>query len=126
MAQASLQRTAPVLHVSSRTMKQVRDFFVEKLGFTVATEVGKGPLFVMLDRDGQTVMLSCSSTFGRARKGWATYFWVDDISTLHSEFISRGTPLKGEITDKPYGCREVVALAPDGREIVFGELLNDQ
>ncbi len=122
MVQASLQRTAPVLHVSSLTLKRVRDFFVDKLGFAIGTEVGK--LFITLDRDGQTVMLSCSSVFGRVRKGWATYFWVDDIAALHSEFISRGTPMKGGVTDKPYGCREIVALAPGGREIVFGEPVN--
>ena len=126
MVKPSLQRTAPVLPVSSRTMKRMRDFFVAKLGFTVGTESGDGPLFVMLNRDGQTIMLSCTSTFGRATKGWATYFWVNNIRAIQAEFKSRGTPLKGDITDKPYGCREIVALAPDGREIVFGEQVGDK
>lgn len=100
----------------------MRDFFVEQLGFELGTEIGPGPKFVTLDRDGQTIMLACHRTFGLRKHGWAAYFWVENIKALHDEFERRGATLKGPITDKPYGCREIVAMAPDGREIVFGEI----
>lgn len=125
MKRAALQRSATVLHVTRRTMIPMRTFFVDKLGFEVGTEVNsagnKRPQFVTLDRDGQTLMLSCR-LFSWPAKDWASYFWVDDIDALQRELISRETPLKGGVTDKPYGCREPVAVAPDGREIVFGQL----
>lgn len=118
---ARIQRTAAVLQVNSRTIRSMRDFFVDRLGFEIGTEVGNGPSFVTLDRDGQTIMLACSRSLGFRKRGWAAYFWVVDIERLLIEFKSRGTILKGQIADKDYGCREIVAVAPDGREIVFGE-----
>jgi len=110
-----------VLQVNSRTVKAMRDFFVERLGFEIGAEVGDGPKFVTLDRDGQTIMLECRRSFGFRKHGWAAYFWVYDIEKLREEFEHRGAKLKGQIVDKPYGCREIVAIAPDGREIVFGQ-----
>ncbi len=56
----------------------------------------------------------------------AAYFWVEDIEGLLVEFERRGTKLKGQIVDKAYGCREIVAIAPDGREIVLGERTDNQ
>lgn len=99
----------------------MRDFFVGQLGFEIGTEEGNSPSFVTLDRDGQTIMLACRRSFGLRKHGWAAYFWVDDIESLLAEFKRRGTNLKGQIVDKAYGCREIIAVAPDGREIVFGE-----
>lgn len=125
MANGHLVRTAAVLRVNSRTMRPMMDFFVEKLGFEIGTTAGSGPAFATLDRDGQTIMLDCRSDWLRLHRHstWAAYFWVDNIEAIHSEFLARGATLKGPITDKPYGCREVVAIAPDGREIVFGQLM---
>ncbi|WP_327196187.1 VOC family protein [Octadecabacter temperatus] len=120
------QRTAAVLQVNSRTVRPMRDFFVERLGFELGTEIGTGPKFVTLDRDGQTIMLACHRTLGFRKHGWAAYFWVENIEALHDEFERRGAKLKSPITDKPYGCREIVAMAPDGREIVFGEITGTQ
>lgn len=102
----------------------MRDFFVDLLGFEVGSEVGNGPSFVTLDRDGQTIMLACRRSLGFRKRGWAAYFWIDDIERLLAEFENRGTKLKGQIVDKAYGCREIVAVAPDGREIVFGERMD--
>lgn len=101
------------------------DFFVDHLGFTVGTDVGNGLHFATLDRDGQTIMLNCTPDplILRRVKGWAAYFWVDDIELIYSELVANRANLKGKIVEKPYGCKEVVAVAPDGREIVFGQLM---
>jgi len=103
----------------------MRDFFVDQLGFVVGTQVGTGPAFVTLDRDGQTVMLNCRWSFGFRKKGWAVYFWTDDIEELFRDITSRGTTTKNGIVTKDYGCREFAVVAPDGREIVFGQILGD-
>lgn len=123
---SGLLRTAAVIQVSSRTMRPTINFFVEQLGFSVGTEAGSGPKFATLDRDGQTIMLNCRDgwfTLRVAKKGWAAYFWIDDIEALYSEFVANGAHLKGAIVEKPYGCKEVVAIAPGGHEIVFGQLV---
>ena len=86
---------------------------------------GKGPAFVTLDRDGQTVMLECRPVLFAAKKTWTIYFWVDDIEAAYAEFTSRDAVLKGPIVDKFYGCREIAVIAPDGRVIVFGQLGSD-
>ncbi len=119
----SILRAATVLDVNSRTIRKMRDFFVNQLGFMVGTEIGSGPKFVTLDKDGQTIMLDCRSSFGFRKHGWAVYFWVDDVTTFFEEIKSRKTPIKSDLVTKDYGCREFVVIAPDGREIVFGELL---
>ncbi len=120
-----LLRSAAVLQVSTRTMQPMIDFFVHKLGFTIGSVAGNGPSFATLDRDGQTIMLNCAFGFFNFNrvKGWAVYFWVTDIETTFSEFVANGVPLKGDIVEKPYGCKEIVAIAPDGREIVFGQII---
>ena len=86
---------------------------------------GNGPSFATLDRDGQTIMLNRTfDPFGlRRTKGWAAYFWVGDVDVIYKELVARKANLKGSVVEKPYGCREVVAIAPDGREIVFGQLM---
>lgn len=124
MTKTKIERVAPVLTVSSRTMIPMRDFFVEKLGFTVGTQAGDGPIFVTLDRDGQTIMLECQPALLGPKKTWAAYFWVTDVDALHAEFVARSATIKGGIVDKDYGCRETVVIAPDGREIVFGQRLS--
>ena len=120
---SNLLRVAPVLDVNSRSVRKMRDFFVDQLGFTVGTEVGSGPKFVTLDRDGQTIMLNCRFSFGFRKRDWAAYFWTDDVSGLFDEVRSRGAEIKSGLVNKDYGCREFVVIAPDGREIVFGQLL---
>lgn len=120
---ASVLRVAPVLDVNSRSVRKMRDFFVDQLGFTVGTEVGSGPKFVTLDRDGQTIMLNCRFSFGFRKRDWAAYFWTDNVSGLFDEVRSRGAEIKSGLVTKDYGCREFVVIAPDGREIVFGQLL---
>ena len=57
----------------------------------------------------------------RPKKSWAAYFWVTEVDALHTELVARGTTIKSGILNKDYGCRETVAIAPDGRQIVFGQ-----
>lgn len=122
ISSSQIIRTAAVLHVNSRTVIPMRNYFVNQLGFSVGTEVGNGPSFVTLDRDGQTIMLACNRSFGFRKSDWVAYFWVSDIDGLLAEFKVRGAKLKGPITVKDYGCRELIVIAPDGSEIAFGEL----
>ena len=124
MPSSKLKRSAPVLSVNRRTMQPMIDFFVKQLGFRVDTVVGKQPAFAMLCRDENTVMLSCRSAFPWPHKGWAIYFWVDNVDALELEFKQQGAELKSGPTMKEYGCREIEIITPDGRDIVFGEVVS--
>lgn len=116
-----LQRCAPVLSLNKRTMQPTIDFFVERLGFHVDTVLGKQPAFAMLCRDENTVMLACRPSIPWVHKGWAIYFWVDNVDAFTTEITQRGAQLKCGPTMKGYGCREIEILLPDGRDVVFGE-----
>lgn len=124
MVKSNLQRCAPVLNVNSRTMNPAIAFFIEKLGFTVDTTVGKEPRFAMLCRDDITVMLACKSMIPWPHKGWAVYIWVNDVDALAVEFKTRHLALKCGPTVKEYGCKEVEVLMPDGRAIAFGQVVS--
>ena len=124
MVNSNLQRCAPVLNVNSRTMKPTITFFTEKLGFNVDTAIGKEPRFAMVSRDDITVMLACKPIIPWPHKGWAIYIWVDDVEALSAEFKARQLALKCGPAVKEYGCKEVEVLMPDGRAVVFGQVIS--
>lgn len=99
-------------------------FFTEKLGFSVNTVIGKEPRFAMLCRDDITVMLACKPMIPWPHKGWAVYIWVDDVDALATEFESRHLVLDDGPIMKEYGCKEIEVLMPDGRGIVFGQVVS--
>jgi len=105
-------------------MQPMIDFFVQRLGFRIDTVVGKQPAFAMLCRDGNTVMLACRPSIPWPHKGWAIYFWVDDVDALAKEINQQGAQLKSGPTMKNYGCKEVEIMTPDGRDIVFGQVVS--
>lgn len=123
MANSRLLRCAPVLSVNKRTMQPMIDFFADRLGFEVDTVLGKQPAFAMLCRDKNTVMLACRPSIPWPHKGWAIYFWVDDVDAITSEIEQRGAQLKCGPTMKDYGCKEIEIMTPDGRDIVFGQVV---
>ena len=124
MPNPKLQRCAPVLSVNKRTMQPMINFFADRLGFQVDNVLGKPPSFSMLSRDENTVMLVCRPSIPWPHKGWAIYFWVDDIDAFATEIKQRGAQLKCGPTMKDYGCREIEVSLPDGRDIVFGEFVS--
>ena len=89
-------------------MKPTITFFTDKLGFNIDTVIGKEPRFAMLCRDNITVMLACKPMIRWPHKGWAIYFWVDDVDAITTAV-------------KDYGCKEIEVTTPDGRDIVFGQ-----
>ena len=124
MDKSKLQRCAPVLNVNSRTMNPTITFFTEKLGFIVDIAVGKKPRFAMLYRDDITVMLACKPMIPWPHKGWAVYIWVDDVDALATEFEYSRVEIKCGPALKEYGCKEIEVLTPDGRGIVFGQIVS--
>lgn len=102
------QRCAPVLSVNNRTMQPMIEFLVDRLGFQIDTVLRNPLAFAMLCRDENTVMLACRPSILWPHKGWAIYFWVDDVDAITTAV-------------KDYGCKEIEVTTPDGRDIVFGQ-----
>lgn len=67
-------------------------------------------------------MLACRTIITWPHKGWAIYFWVDDVDALASELKQPGTRLKCCPTIKVYDCKEIEIMSPDGRDIVFEQI----
>ena len=78
----------------------------------------------MLCRDGITVMLACKPMIPWPHKGWAIYIWVDDVDALAAELETNRVVLKNSPIVKQYGCKEIEVLMPDGRGIVFGQVVS--
>ena len=105
-------------------MKPTITFFTDKLGFNIDTVIGKEPRFAMLCRDNITVMLACKPMIRWPHKGWAIYIWVDDVDAIATELQTRHLTLKCGPTMKEYGCKELEVSLPDGRAIVFGQIVS--
>jgi len=120
---ALLQSVSPVLKLNSRTMKPTIDLFVGKLGFEVDTVLREPPIFAMLKRDDQIIMMECKPFIPWRQSGWAAYFWANDVEKLRQEFVDNGLERTTEITQKLYGCLEFKVPLPDKRFVVFGQVI---
>ena len=117
---AKIRDHAPVLAVTRATMQPMLAFFTGPLGFDAHTQLGEGPQFAMLKRDGKEVFLTCAKPFEPPQSEWAIYFWVDDVAAMHADVTAKGGK-PGPLTKKPYDMTEFEIAAPDGRIITFGQ-----
>jgi len=49
---------------------------------------------------------------------------VDNVDALVLEFKQHRAQLKSGPAMKEYGCREIEIMTPEGRDIVFGEVVS--
>ncbi len=107
------------------------EFYRDKLGFALDRYWGEPPCFVMVCRDGITVMLACIGKRGVARPNrtldpeacWDAYFWVRDAQALYDEFTSRGVTVTRPIEKTHYGCLDFDILDSSGYCLCFGQVL---
>ena len=126
-ASSRLTASAPVLLV--RDVVKSAHHYRDALGFSYERFWGDPPSFVILRRDGMSLMLSQAPPGHaivpnwRVNKGvWNVYFWVSDADALLSEFRRRGARIDYDVHDKPYGVREFGVQDLDGYDIAFGQL----
>ena len=97
-------------------------FYRDKLGFALDFEV---PGWAFLSRDRFQVMLGeCPDAMSAAETGDHSYFAyvsVDDVDDLPREFAEKGVTRLQEISDRPWGMRELGVRTPDGHRIMFGQ-----
>ena len=128
MSASRLTATAPVLLV--RDVVAAANHYRDKMGFTYERFWGEPSNFVILDRDGQHIMLRQALEARHVIPHWTVadglwniYFWVEDVDALHREFVARGATIDYDLCDQPYGCREFGTQDLDGHDIGFGQVI---
>lgn len=123
---ARLTSSAPVLFV--RDVVAAANYYRDALGFTYQRFWGEPPHFVILSRDGFSLMLDRAPASAKIVPHWKidpgmwnAYFWVDDAAVLLAEFKARGAKIDYDLDDKPYGIREFGIQDLDGYDIGFGQ-----
>lgn len=108
----------------TENLAETKDFFVAKLGFSVAFE---SDWFALLKlQDAQIGLLAPaqegqSALFRRAYPGhgaWIT-FDVPDVDAVHARAQAAGIPIAVPLRDEPWGERHFSVVAPNGLALDF-------
>ena len=110
---------------------QSAEFYRDKLGFQFNRFWGEPPQFVIVRRDGASIMLKKINSPGHVRPNnrvnpnacWDAYIRVKDADALYEELRSRGVKITREIEDAPYGCRDFDVEDNSGYILGFGQNL---
>ena len=120
-----LVATSPVLLVNDVVASA--HHYRDAMGFTFSRFWGEPPSFVILRRDGLSLMLKQAEDASHVRPHWKVssglwnvYFYVTDVDALYAEFVRSGAKIDYPLCDQPYGCREFGVQDIDGYDIGFG------
>ena len=128
---ATLTGHSPVLLV--RDIVASAAHYRDILGFEDVAFYGEPPNFWILQRDNLHLMLGKVGSDHDVVPHWRVvenmcnvYFWVDDVEALFQEFSASGAKFDYGLCDQPYGCREFGIQDPDGYDISFGQLIDQE
>lgn len=115
-----LKRAIPVLHVSDASAAE--GFYCGLLGFqrlfaTRADPAKPDPCYAGIARDGAIVHLSSFS--GDGANGGVVNVLVDEVDTLHRDFVAKGVAIAMAPTDQTWGSREMYVKDADGNTLRF-------
>jgi uncharacterized glyoxalase superfamily protein PhnB len=105
------------------------EFYRDKLGFEFNQIWGEPPQFVIVRRDGASIMLKSIESTGHSRPNysvhpnacWDAYISVKDADALYQELRSRGVKIVREIENTYYNCRDFDVEDNSGYIIGFGQ-----
>lgn len=105
-------------------MNKSAKYFRDILGFHISWENASD--WRLVERDGVRIMLGqCPNDVHPGALGshnWFGYIDVDNVDSLHVEFIARGAICTAP-KDTRYGMREIVVTTIDGHRVVYGQPL---
>jgi uncharacterized glyoxalase superfamily protein PhnB len=115
-----IKHCVPLLHISNAAA--VQDFYCKRLGFTLEFANGPhgsdcDPCYFGISRDGVWIILSSFSGDGVA--GGVVNLIVDDVDTLHAEFVAAGVTIDLAPYDQTWGTREMYVKDADGNCLRF-------
>jgi catechol 2,3-dioxygenase-like lactoylglutathione lyase family enzyme len=123
---ANITQVAPFMLVPD--LVRALDFMVDVLGFAVDFRTGDYA-YVSRESAGLRMMESGpGNPFQPGTRRFAYYFDCRDVNALYADLKPKlgGLP-RDDVhgpSDKPYGQRELLVLAPDGNLIVFGQAIH--
>jgi len=115
-----IRRAIPLLHVSNAAAAV--DFYSNGLGFQLEFAhrpdgVETDPCYMGLSRDG--VWINLSSFSGDGVVGGVINLMVDDVDTLHEEFVAKSVSIDSGPVDQTWGSREMYVKDGDGNCLRF-------
>lgn len=109
------------------------EHYRDKLGFRIVGYFFEDPpVFAMVGRDDQIVMLSLmtagrgGSNRGYKDIGLDAYLWIDDVDALYAEFRQSGADIVAPPVVRIYGMKEFEVRDLDGYVLCFGQDIPSQ
>jgi uncharacterized glyoxalase superfamily protein PhnB len=125
-SKATIVCAEPQLFVTD--IKRACEFFVEKLGFSLAFIYGEPPYYAQMVRDAarlnfRSVDKSLIESAVRDREGLLsvsmTVASADEIKLLFLEFQSAGVAFQQTLKKQPWGAKNFIVKGPDGNLLLF-------
>ncbi len=114
-----IKLAVPLLHVSDSMSAE--NFYCQQLGFKKVfvnrSDTSADPCYLGLSRDG--ALLHLSSFSGDGVPGNVVNLFVNDVDTLHDEFVSKGAKIAMQPTDQTWGNREMYVKDADNNCVRF-------
>ena len=125
-ANPQLRRAATYLPVAD--LSRAIAYYDQQLGFRTEYVGGSPPIFAILSRDGQTLMLRLVDAGARIvpneQQGgtWDVFYWVRDVRALHEEVRGRGARVAYDVVyQADYHMDECAFRDLDGHVLGFGQ-----
>ncbi len=104
----------PLLHVSNAAAAV--DFYCNRLGFELHFQhrpdgIAADPCYMGVSRDG--IWINLSSFSGDGIAGGVINLIVDDVDSLHREFLAKGIAIDSGPVDQTWGSREMYVKDAD-------------
>jgi catechol 2,3-dioxygenase-like lactoylglutathione lyase family enzyme len=122
-----LLRVAPYFPVGD--VERTTRYYESILGFKRDYMAGTPPMFAIVSRDDQPLMLRLvadpKAIVPMQRQGgtWDAFFWVNDARGLHDELRGKGATVLYQPLIQPYGVDEFAIRDQDGHVLGFGQKL---
>ncbi|MGD0425831.1 MAG: VOC family protein [Candidatus Acidiferrales bacterium] len=125
-SKATITCAEPQLFVTD--IKKSREFFQQKLGFSLVFTYGDPPYYAQVRRDAARLNLRCVAQpviapTVRDREQLLsvsmTVATVDEIKLLFLEFQSAGVTLHQTLKKQPWGAKNFIVKDPDGNLLLF-------
>lgn len=125
---SQLLRSAPYFPIAD--LERSAAHYERVFGFQRDYTGGEPPQFIIVSRDGLSIMLRLVQSAERIspneKQGgtWDVFFWVRDVNALHVELLANGADIVyGPTIQKAYHMEEFAVRDPEGYVLGFGQSL---
>jgi uncharacterized glyoxalase superfamily protein PhnB len=124
MSEGTRQEQFVFPHLRITKYKHAKEFYVDKLGFTIDWEWRHEPglpVFMRITKDGRSLFLSEHE--GDGPTGTSVSIYLPDVDKWYQEFADNGVEIKPP-DDEPWGERSTTFCDPDGNRISISTVLD--